>query len=230
MSMWGWILGVRSPPPSPTSTAPAPAVELASGRTVNTWIEYSAKDTFHGDVRLLCPPEPVFSAPRDLEEYVKDEAFVGLSAMTQGTMEMHTVEWRTCYTRRFPPARTCYRGLIWSQGEEEEEGAGGRGEMEKEATVGSGRRLRSTSHPQGPRRSGFTLRGPPPISAASTPMDPMAPILSSDHARSRRHHPRSIRDGGAGGRQEGEEAGSGGCSADEANERRATQRFVLLDC
>ncbi|KAF0923052.1 hypothetical protein E2562_003286 [Oryza meyeriana var. granulata] len=70
-------------------------VELTSGRTVNAWIEYSAKGVIEVFVSYSPkrPPEPVLSAPLDLGEYVKDEAFVGFSASTQGSTEMHAVEW-----------------------------------------------------------------------------------------------------------------------------------------
>uniref|UniRef100_J3M3K7 Legume lectin domain-containing protein n=1 Tax=Oryza brachyantha TaxID=4533 RepID=J3M3K7_ORYBR len=69
-------------------------VELTSGRTVNAWIEYSGKGLMEVFVSYSPkrPPEPVLSAPLDLGEYVKDEAFVGFSASTQGSTEMHAVE------------------------------------------------------------------------------------------------------------------------------------------
>ncbi|XP_040380231.1 L-type lectin-domain containing receptor kinase VIII.1-like [Oryza brachyantha] len=79
-------------------------VELTSGRTVNAWIEYSGKGLMEVFVSYSPkrPPEPVLSAPLDLGEYVKDEAFVGFSASTQGSTEMHAVEWWTFSTPSSP--------------------------------------------------------------------------------------------------------------------------------
>ncbi|KAL5203406.1 hypothetical protein ABZP36_014358 [Zizania latifolia] len=75
-------------------------VDLTSGRTVNAWIDYSPKGVM--DVYVSYSPkrplEPVLSALLDLGEYVNDEAFVGFSASTQGSTEMHAVEWWTFST------------------------------------------------------------------------------------------------------------------------------------
>ncbi|EEE62176.1 hypothetical protein OsJ_16963 [Oryza sativa Japonica Group] len=75
-------------------------VELTSGRTVNAWIEYSPKSGMEVFVSYSPkrPAEPVLSAPLDLGEYVKGDAFVGFSASTQGSTEMHAVEWWTFST------------------------------------------------------------------------------------------------------------------------------------
>ena len=56
------------------------------------------------------PPRPVLSAPLDLGEHVKDAAFVGFSASTQGSTETHAIEWWSFSTAspspspRSPPA------------------------------------------------------------------------------------------------------------------------------
>ncbi|KAG8084494.1 hypothetical protein GUJ93_ZPchr0010g7779 [Zizania palustris] len=75
-------------------------VDLTSGRTVNVWIDYSPKGVMEVYVSYSPkrPPEPVLSAPLDLGEYVKDQAFVGFAASTQGSTEMHAVEWWTFST------------------------------------------------------------------------------------------------------------------------------------
>ncbi|KAG8067021.1 hypothetical protein GUJ93_ZPchr0005g15887 [Zizania palustris] len=75
-------------------------VDLTSGLTVNAWIDYSPKGVMDVYVSYSPkrPPEPVLSALLDLGEYVNDEAFVGFSASTQGSTEMHAVEWWTFST------------------------------------------------------------------------------------------------------------------------------------
>uniref|UniRef100_A0A0E0KY39 Legume lectin domain-containing protein n=1 Tax=Oryza punctata TaxID=4537 RepID=A0A0E0KY39_ORYPU len=79
-------------------------VELTSGRAVNAWIEYSPKSGMEVFVSYSPkrPAEPVLSAPLDLGEYVKGDAFVGFSASTQGSTEMHAVEWWTFSTPSSP--------------------------------------------------------------------------------------------------------------------------------
>jgi serine/threonine protein kinase len=79
----------------------AAGVVLASGRTVNAWIDYhpSASPGSGGTLEVFVsyapkrPPRPVLSAPLDLSEDVKDAAFVGFSASTQGSTEAHAIEW-----------------------------------------------------------------------------------------------------------------------------------------
>ncbi|CAN6345126.1 unnamed protein product [Urochloa humidicola] len=82
-------------------------VELTSGRTVNAWIDYRPADSSKGKGGILevsvsyaakRPPAPVLSAPLDLGETVKDAAFVGFSASTQGSTEAHAIEWWTFST------------------------------------------------------------------------------------------------------------------------------------
>ncbi|KAF6987883.1 hypothetical protein CFC21_005478 [Triticum aestivum] len=70
-------------------------VELTSGRTVYAWIEYApgkAMDVFVS-YSAKRPPAPVLSATVDLAGYVKEQAFVGFSASTQGSTEIHAIEW-----------------------------------------------------------------------------------------------------------------------------------------
>ncbi|CAL4895908.1 unnamed protein product [Urochloa decumbens] len=84
-------------------------VELTSGRTVNAWIDYRPKDK--GGILEVSvsyaakrPPAPVLSAPLDLGQTVKDAAFVGFSASTQGSTEVHAIEWWTFSTASPAPA------------------------------------------------------------------------------------------------------------------------------
>ncbi|PWZ16161.1 putative serine/threonine-protein kinase PBL26 [Zea mays] len=78
-------------------------VDLASGRTINAWIDYRPSSSPSGSAAGILevfvsyapkqPPRPVLSAPLDLAEAVKDAAFVGFSASTQGSTEVHAIEW-----------------------------------------------------------------------------------------------------------------------------------------
>ncbi|CAN6331266.1 unnamed protein product [Urochloa humidicola] len=89
-------------------------VELTSGRTVNAWIDYRVADSGKGkgggilevsvSYAAKRPPAPVLSAPLDLGESVKDAAFVGFSASTQGSTEAHAIEWWTFSTASPAPA------------------------------------------------------------------------------------------------------------------------------
>ncbi|KAL6624869.1 hypothetical protein ACP70R_032190 [Stipagrostis hirtigluma subsp. patula] len=79
-------------------------VELTSGRTVNAWIEY-AGGTMEVFVSYAAkrPRAPVLSAPVDLGQRVKGDAFVGFAASTQGSTEVHAVEWWSFSTPSPPP-------------------------------------------------------------------------------------------------------------------------------
>ncbi|CAL4903098.1 unnamed protein product [Urochloa decumbens] len=86
-------------------------VELTSGRTVNAWIDYRPDKGKGGGILEVSvsyaakrPPAPVLSAPLDLGESVKDAAFVGFSASTQGSTEVHAIEWWTFSTASPAPA------------------------------------------------------------------------------------------------------------------------------
>ncbi|CAD6243457.1 unnamed protein product [Miscanthus lutarioriparius] len=76
-------------------------VDLTCERTLNTWIDYcpfGSGNRKGGVLEVFVsyapkrPPRPVLSTPLDLGEHVKDVAFVGLSASTQGSTEMHAIE------------------------------------------------------------------------------------------------------------------------------------------
>ncbi|KAI3866559.1 hypothetical protein MKW92_052000 [Papaver armeniacum] len=71
-------------------------IHLKSGNSVNSWIDYD------GLARLLNvsvsysnirPKTPLFSFPVDLNRFVEDYMFVGFSASTQGSTEVHNIEW-----------------------------------------------------------------------------------------------------------------------------------------
>ncbi|TVU18100.1 hypothetical protein EJB05_34170, partial [Eragrostis curvula] len=86
----------------------AGGIDLASGRTVNAWIEYrgGVMEVFVSYAAKR-PAMPVLSAPVDLgKALVKDAAFVGFSASTQGSTEVHAIEWWTFSTDSpAPPPR-----------------------------------------------------------------------------------------------------------------------------
>ncbi|CAI0437732.1 unnamed protein product [Linum tenue] len=71
-------------------------IDLKSGDLVNAWIDYD------GPGRVLevsvsysnqKPKEPILSAGLDLDQYVDDFMYVGFSGSTQGSTEIHSVEW-----------------------------------------------------------------------------------------------------------------------------------------
>ncbi|EXC16248.1 L-type lectin-domain containing receptor kinase VIII.1 [Morus notabilis] len=71
-------------------------VELKSGDLVNAWIEYDGSTRiFNVSVSYsnLKPENPILSLPLDLDKYVNDFMYVGFSGSTQGSTEIHSVEW-----------------------------------------------------------------------------------------------------------------------------------------
>ncbi|KAK9127280.1 hypothetical protein Syun_016077 [Stephania yunnanensis] len=71
-------------------------VDLKSGNLVNCWIDYdSASALFNVSVSYsnFRPIDPLFSHHLDLSQFVNDIMFVGFSASTQGSTEVHTIDW-----------------------------------------------------------------------------------------------------------------------------------------
>ncbi|KAL1549454.1 L-type lectin-domain containing receptor kinase VIII.1 [Salvia divinorum] len=72
-------------------------VDLKSGDLVNSWIDYSGPTRslkVYVSYSNLKPKEPVLSAAVDLGEYISDDfMFVGFSGSTQGSTEVHGIEW-----------------------------------------------------------------------------------------------------------------------------------------
>ncbi|CAN0926853.1 L-type lectin-domain containing receptor kinase VIII.1 [Linum grandiflorum] len=71
-------------------------IDLKSGDLVNAWIDYD------GSARVLNvsvsyssqkPKEPLLSASLDLDPYVSDFMYVGFSGSTQGSTEIHSIDW-----------------------------------------------------------------------------------------------------------------------------------------
>lgn len=71
-------------------------VDLKSGTLVNAWIEYDGTNRVlqvfvsYSTVR---PGSPVLSFPIDLGRFINDYMFVGFSGSTQGSTEVHSIEW-----------------------------------------------------------------------------------------------------------------------------------------
>jgi serine/threonine protein kinase len=71
-------------------------IDLKSGNLVNVWIEYGGSTgVFNISVSYsnLKPKEPLLSFSLDLDQYVSDFMYVGFSGSTQGSTEIHSVEW-----------------------------------------------------------------------------------------------------------------------------------------
>ncbi|KAL6133367.1 hypothetical protein ACLB2K_065604 [Fragaria x ananassa] len=71
-------------------------IDLKSGDLVNCWIEFDGSGrVFNISVSYsnLKPSDPLLSFPLDLDQYVNDFMYVGFSGSTQGSTEVHSVEW-----------------------------------------------------------------------------------------------------------------------------------------
>ncbi|KAL4323549.1 hypothetical protein GQ457_11G007730 [Hibiscus cannabinus] len=71
-------------------------IDLKSGNLVNSWIEYDASsNVFNVSISYsnLKPKEPILSSTLNLDQYVNDFMYVGFSGSTQGSTEVHNIEW-----------------------------------------------------------------------------------------------------------------------------------------
>ncbi|XVE96738.1 hypothetical protein REPUB_Repub02eG0248500 [Reevesia pubescens] len=71
-------------------------IDLTSGNLVNSWIEYDASfGVFNISISYsnLKPNEPMLSVSLNLDQYVNDLMYVGFSGSTQGSTEVHSIEW-----------------------------------------------------------------------------------------------------------------------------------------
>lgn len=71
-------------------------IDLKSGDLVNAWIDYDGTNlSFNISVSYsnLKPKEPILSFNLDLDQYVNDFMYVGFSGSTQGSTEVHSIEW-----------------------------------------------------------------------------------------------------------------------------------------
>ncbi|KAI3822605.1 hypothetical protein L1987_10199 [Smallanthus sonchifolius] len=71
-------------------------VNLRSGNLVNSWVEYSGS-TQQLNISISYsntkPKSPVLSFTANLNQYVNEFMFVGFAGSTQGSTEVHSVEW-----------------------------------------------------------------------------------------------------------------------------------------
>ncbi|TYG84563.1 hypothetical protein ES288_D01G259900v1 [Gossypium darwinii] len=71
-------------------------IDLKSGNVINSWIEY---DSSFGVLNIsisysnLKPKNPILSVSLSLDQYVNDFMYVGFSGSTQGSTEVHSIEW-----------------------------------------------------------------------------------------------------------------------------------------
>ncbi|KAI5665318.1 hypothetical protein M9H77_24641 [Catharanthus roseus] len=71
-------------------------VDLKSGDLVNSWVDYSGSTrtlSVYVSYSNLKPKDPILSADINLGDYVNDLMFVGFSGSTQGSTEVHSIEW-----------------------------------------------------------------------------------------------------------------------------------------
>ncbi|XP_059646902.1 L-type lectin-domain containing receptor kinase VIII.1 [Cornus florida] len=71
-------------------------IDLKSGDLVNSWIDYSGSTrilTIFVSYSNLKPKVPFLSFKLDLNQYVNDFMFIGFSGSTQGSTEIHSIEW-----------------------------------------------------------------------------------------------------------------------------------------
>ncbi|KAJ4704860.1 Lectin receptor kinase-like protein [Melia azedarach] len=71
-------------------------IDLKSGDLVNSWIEYDGLTAVFNiwvSYSNLKPKEPILSINLDLDQYVNDFMYVGFSGSTQGSTEIHSIEW-----------------------------------------------------------------------------------------------------------------------------------------
>ncbi|KAI4349176.1 hypothetical protein L6164_009804 [Bauhinia variegata] len=71
-------------------------IDLKSGDLVNVWIEYDGSSRGFAiwvSYSNLKPQDPFLSFNLDLDQYVNDLMYVGFSGSTQGSTEIHKIEW-----------------------------------------------------------------------------------------------------------------------------------------
>ncbi|RAL53662.1 hypothetical protein DM860_012277 [Cuscuta australis] len=81
---------------TPARDLDAAGVNLKSGDLVNSWIDYSGSTQLLNisvSYSNLKPKVPFLSIPLNLGLYVNDFMFVGFSGSTQGSTEIHSIEW-----------------------------------------------------------------------------------------------------------------------------------------
>ncbi|KAI3738332.1 hypothetical protein L2E82_28361 [Cichorium intybus] len=81
-------------------------IDLRSGDQINSWVEYNGstqKLNISISYSNIKPSSPVLSIPIDLNKYVNEFMYIGFTGSTQGSTEVHSVEWWT-FTSSFDDA------------------------------------------------------------------------------------------------------------------------------
>ncbi|KAF2312045.1 hypothetical protein GH714_027865 [Hevea brasiliensis] len=89
-------LDLNSMVSSQTGDLDAINIDLKSGDLVNAWIEYDGTNrglNVSVSYSNLKPNEPILLLSLDLDQYVNDFMYVGFSGSTQGSTEVHSIEW-----------------------------------------------------------------------------------------------------------------------------------------
>ncbi|KAL1327403.1 hypothetical protein HN51_037458 [Arachis hypogaea] len=71
-------------------------IDLKSGDTVNAWILYEATTndfTVSVSYSNVKPKDPILKLNLDMAQYVNDFMYVGFSGSTQGSTEVHSIQW-----------------------------------------------------------------------------------------------------------------------------------------
>ncbi|OAY73199.1 putative L-type lectin-domain containing receptor kinase S.7 [Ananas comosus] len=88
-------LDINSPNSSKAVDAGSYGIELKSGNTTTAWIDYYDGDN-QLEIRLsysaVKPEKPVLSLRVDLSEHFEETMYVGFSASTEGSTELHTIK------------------------------------------------------------------------------------------------------------------------------------------
>nr|GLL34610.1 L-type lectin-domain containing receptor kinase VIII.1-like [Ipomoea trifida] len=84
-------------------------VDLKSGDLVNSWIDYAGPSqqlSVYVSYSNLKPKAPLLTVPLNLNEHVSEFMFVGFSGSTQGSTEVHAVEWWSFTSSSFDDGNT----------------------------------------------------------------------------------------------------------------------------
>lgn len=84
------------------------AIDLKSGNVITAWIDYvneQRKMEVFLSYSSFKPDQPILAVDVDLSDYLKDSMFVGFSASTEGSTELHYIDNWTFQTLGFHPVR-----------------------------------------------------------------------------------------------------------------------------
>ncbi|KAK9133984.1 hypothetical protein Scep_013512 [Stephania cephalantha] len=90
-----------------TADPVARGIDLKSGKLINTWVAYKSDEKIvnvYMSYSSFRPENPILSVAIDLSNYFKEFMYVGFSASTEGSTEMHTIQDWTFETSGFSNA------------------------------------------------------------------------------------------------------------------------------